>query len=589
MMNHDYRRWHGVSRPGPFYIIRHHHEVPVPSTILQADPMQICRKDVPGILFTLLLPALYVALIGRFGWSDTDDGFILGYAWRVLNGEVPYRDFVSVRPPLSMYLHALWFWLLPERLVYVGARYVYVLQLMLSAVLAMRLVRDQLGKDDRGAGAMPWGLLTLLGFALSAGALTPMPWHTVDGIFFAMLALFLVAKPSRMGLVLGALALFLACMAKQSFYPLIALFVIILLLQKRPTDSLLLVLVVAALGGVFWACLQAQGVWGAFVRQTMGSTTWQDAVNAGVLSYVRLPWRPLLWGCALALVARWVAKRRGWAHAGANDMGVIALVFLLEGAYRYHKRGDWFEAQSLGLAQVLFGLAAMGVVLLFKRGAHERQAAIWLAGLLGIAWCSSISWGFQTPILFATPLVLGAFLLLSRHDGLLGTAPMGKVAHLGLMAWVALALLPVWHPYRDQIRPKLVCDMGRVSERLSYVVSTQNNCDKLAEALRFATSFQSRPLAFLPAFTLQGYLAGNHNPLPSNWPMLAEMGNDPAAYQRKLDELVHHVVLDQREGDEFSQGSSNGKFFVASVEHVRRHWRLLQRGKFYEVYANPLK
>lgn len=549
--------------------------------------MRIRPEDILRVLFVLAFPALYVALIGRFGWSDTDDGFILGYAWRILNGEVPYRDFVTVRPPLSIYLHSVWFRLFPEHLVFLGGRYVYVLQLLVSACLAMRLARSEILKADGDAAALPWNSLALVGFALSVGALTPMPWHTVDGIFFAVLALSLIARSSWWCVVAGAVALWLACLAKQSFYPLVALCFAILWLLQRRRHALLLLGMMVGLAAAFSGLLVWRGVWEAFDRQTMGATTVKDAIDAGVMAYLRLPVRPLMWGSAIALAARWGTRRCGWAYTGSNDVGIIALVFLLEGSYRYHKRGEWFDVQSLGLAQVLFVLAFVGMVLWFRRGAQARQAAVWLAGLMGIAWCSSISWGFQTPVLFATPLLLGTFLLLTRLGAQTWAGTSSKGVQLGLLGLVLLALLPTWHPYRDGPRPTLVCNMGTVNHRLAHVMSTQDHCDQLAEALGIRESFQGKSMVFLPAFTLQGYLAGVGQALPSNWPMLGELGKDSAAYQKAIDEKVQLVVIDRREGNEFTKGGPNGKFFVPSVVHVRQHWHLVKRERFYEVYANP--
>src|SRR5437868_2870087 len=37
-------------------------------------------------------PLAYFWLIGRYGWSDTDDGFVLASGWRVHLGQTPYRD-----------------------------------------------------------------------------------------------------------------------------------------------------------------------------------------------------------------------------------------------------------------------------------------------------------------------------------------------------------------------------------------------------------------------------------------------------------------------------------------------------------------
>lgn len=63
-----------------------------------------------GVLFGGLGLAFFV-LNAQHAYHPTDDGFILAYTWHVANGEIPYRDFLYVRTPLSPYLH------LPELLL----------------------------------------------------------------------------------------------------------------------------------------------------------------------------------------------------------------------------------------------------------------------------------------------------------------------------------------------------------------------------------------------------------------------------------------------------------------------------------------
>ena len=45
-------------------------------------------------------------LYSPLGFNPTDEGFVLAYSRRVLDGQVPHRDFISIRPAGSAYLHA---------------------------------------------------------------------------------------------------------------------------------------------------------------------------------------------------------------------------------------------------------------------------------------------------------------------------------------------------------------------------------------------------------------------------------------------------------------------------------------------------
>src|SRR5688572_4522327 len=54
----------------------------------------------------ILIGVVIFAAFGRYGFNPTDEGFVNGVAYRVLNGEIPHRDFIWGRPVGSAYLHA---------------------------------------------------------------------------------------------------------------------------------------------------------------------------------------------------------------------------------------------------------------------------------------------------------------------------------------------------------------------------------------------------------------------------------------------------------------------------------------------------
>lgn len=59
-----------------------------------------------GFSFVVGISVIMHLLFSRFGFALSDDGFILGYSRRILEGQVPYRDFINIRTVLSAYLHA---------------------------------------------------------------------------------------------------------------------------------------------------------------------------------------------------------------------------------------------------------------------------------------------------------------------------------------------------------------------------------------------------------------------------------------------------------------------------------------------------
>lgn len=47
------------------------------------------------LLFWIIVLA-YAFFYAPYGSNDTDGGFITAYAWRVMQGDLPYQDFIYV-------------------------------------------------------------------------------------------------------------------------------------------------------------------------------------------------------------------------------------------------------------------------------------------------------------------------------------------------------------------------------------------------------------------------------------------------------------------------------------------------------------
>ncbi|MBN1406002.1 MAG: hypothetical protein JW946_05730, partial [Candidatus Omnitrophica bacterium] len=57
------------------------------------------------ILFLIVVPAAAHLLFSYMGFNLTDDGVLLAGCRRILEGEIPHRDFISIRPAGSYILH----------------------------------------------------------------------------------------------------------------------------------------------------------------------------------------------------------------------------------------------------------------------------------------------------------------------------------------------------------------------------------------------------------------------------------------------------------------------------------------------------
>ena len=514
-------------------------------------------------------PLAYFWLIGRYGWSDTDDGFVLASGWRVHLGQTPYLDFLDVRPPVSAWLHSLWFLVLPRELVFAGARFGAIVQVWTSSLIGTAAVlRAREGADERPSAMLP---VALSGFLASAAAFTPMPWHTTDGVMFcAAGCALIVARRGALPAGLAGALLLLGLGTKQSFYPMAPLALAFLAVQRRWIEAGVMAAVMAAGVGLFAGWLAAHGALEAFLSQTSTRTGAGFIWTAGVDGYLRMGLGFAgLAGAVLAAV--WLGakalRRRLTPLMAALIVGALAL-----GAYglRMRDQQGWINASTLGFPHALFLAAA---ALAAWRASTPKSRTEGLASLLflGLAWCSSLSIGFPTPLLFISPILA---VLAPRA----GVAPRWAMA----AAAAAFAGLAALHPYEDlDGRSGAHCSLAHVEPTLAGIVSGPITCRKLAEYERFRRAFPGS-FVTLPALAEGHALLGLPSPIAADWPTLAEDAGQSARLIGEADARVRWVLVERLQAS-----AAAGDQLMPLYDHVRASWRPVATGEFYAVFENP--
>src|ERR1039457_6609581 len=87
-------------------------------------------------LIPILIAVVYFVVFGRYGYSDTDDGFMTGFVWRVFNGATIYKDFIYVRTPLTPLIHAGIMHLVPLNYYIVSERALFYITVLFYSYLA---------------------------------------------------------------------------------------------------------------------------------------------------------------------------------------------------------------------------------------------------------------------------------------------------------------------------------------------------------------------------------------------------------------------------------------------------------------------
>lgn len=536
-------------------------------------------------VFAVLIPLAYAALYAPYGMDSTDFGYFYGHAQRILHGERPYLDFIYSKPPFSLYWHALWLRLTPANLAVLGGKLGFLAEMLGAAWLsALTLYRVF---DFR---ALPLPLLATLGFVYGVHTFPPMPWHTADGVLFGAGCLYAAAAglPWLAGL-LGAAVILI----KQSF-----LFVPVaaacLALSLHSGRQALYVLLAAGAGmaaafGVLWT----SGAWEPFLAMTTGGLSLAEALEAGILIYLRqnltIPAAALaLWGAA-ALLCR---KRAP---------GLVPIYFMALAVWYVRTALSGREWIGFGASWPTLLLVLGGAAVLFPRrlinpllrplppterasGLLAARGSVTLGALLLLAWSTGISGGYKIPAFCSTPLLFAALLLHVRLGGKAAAAAWTALI-CGLIMFRVGYEFPYVFPQRPMPRSSLTLHAGTVFPALSGVLVDRRMYDTLSELKALRAAYGPR-YKTLPAFPLAYMLTGDRPALPAEWLQDWEIaGQTEAIYDLLVQRDI--VVFFERDQLETVAPDNYARTRYTVPARVRREWEQIDGTEHFAVFRRP--
>jgi len=479
-----------------------------------------------AVLGALCLPLL--ALEWNHGHYLMDDGFILAFGWRIWNGEVPYRDFIFHKTPLSLYLHSLWL-LLPDNLPYIAARFGFYMQMFVTAFLPSAWAVRSGYVSGKLSSLAVIGILFLFSFH----NFPPMPWYTIDANLFSTIELVLLLKSiegatkrqqATFGL-LSAICFVLAFLSKQNYAVLFLLFFgtfSFFAWRRHQSLSTVIPSVVASAITLLVAglLLVGSGAWIDFVNQLLTLTT------ASAFREILLPWliAPLLnwkfWVCALmiAVFALSSTSKLGELRpAVGTGLALIpfALMLYLARLFQHETQiGFWFFwCTTILVLTSTFQLRA-------KSSPREWTWAVYCWGTLLISFASSISYGWITPMLAAYGPIYAYHL--ER------LAPRGR-DHVSLQVFATMVLgftFSVFvvarqtNLFTEQARSTQTYNLGDIYPRLEGVYSHRQIYEdylQLNQITAAAAERFQRPVVVMPNFPLFYFLEGKRNSMTVDW------------------------------------------------------------------------
>ncbi len=522
---------------------------------------------------------LFFSLFGNFGLDTTDRGFIPGLAYRIISGQVIYKDFFYVRPPVSPYLHSLEMLLFPANLELVAYRFVYYLFIWLTVYWTIKSLMRFFDFEEMGIS--PW-LLASIGFLFSVGNNMVGPWHTVDGLFFSALGFYWLSRKAEIwNISLGLFCLGLAALCKQPFAVVaIAGFGFSLFhygFKKAGIAAGIALGVAIAFFAIIELILTPDfSFYTLMMDQILGSTKLSDLKWAGILLYVRPTALAFGLGFGLWLLLKKVLKSKflGMTMAIYFFAGMAAIVL---GMAFMSYQADHFIKPHLGFYHALNG-AAMLACLIMLFGKHKNGAAFLLL-MLSASWAGGISWGFPYPVYYSTPAIFVGVFLLAKPFGY--SFPKFYLPSLLGISLIGMLMLNLY-VYADGPRKDISYDAGALFPELSHIHTSKENYQEFAE-FKALQAKHGDHFTVLPGFTFAHYLTHTTPIVP------VDLGHDAElSKHRGVDHMIHDLqyskayVLAHRK--ELSHATSEGNYRCSTLAFVLDNWELVDSSKAFYVY-----
>ena len=135
-------------------------------------------RSVAALAFLTLAPLIAHALYSSLGFNPAHEGVVLSAARRLLDGQMPHRDFVYLRPALSPLLHLPIVWLGGERMVWI-TRLCNWFQLAVMAWVWVAIINRQLKASLNVLSTLALAVIALI---FSASTFLTLTWHVLKGL-----------------------------------------------------------------------------------------------------------------------------------------------------------------------------------------------------------------------------------------------------------------------------------------------------------------------------------------------------------------------------------------------------------------------
>lgn len=573
-----------------------------------------------GLLF------YYIDYVEKEGFNPSDDGVVLAQSFRIINGEIPHKDFIAIRPVFSGILHSIHFFI-PAPLE-ISARWFTMIQYFIYSFVWIYILLKILNIKIRNRFAFLAISLSigLFSFLLNLNKYNLFPWTTVDAIFLSVFGFMFLFTTTRIQqnkskkllyTIAGLFFISLAAITRQSFV-LIACFVFLAVTYKGFKSKKYLNTVFALILGssplwAYFIFLINHDALQLFLQQMTGRT---ELVETGFIQYLKSFIKAKLFILNLATICLFIfifLKNKTWLYnkktmilSEKQRRSAIAVVLFYNVAAIIFS--FWhFINKSMDIWSVPFELFwilfVISILAYFTIPLLFRQKAIIVIGLL-LAWSSSISLGDNTPIftsgIIASQIfVLSAFLI-SRYNLRFAVSRLisKKVVLFSIIITMSFTVVSIYGQqqvnYRDKKSSELTACLCSVSEEFGTIKTNKNTLDYYADFINLYQNFPGMKNNFvmIPNNAIMYPIMNSKNPFPLDWMQPDEYRGSEKYLDKKIEETIDlkniYLVVDIYNSKEmaFNLTPLNLKPYKYLAHFKNRFIEIPVKSKFFKIYKS---
>lgn len=327
-------------------------------------------------LLFILPPLFYIIFLCIYGIDRIDSGFVLSFVGRLDIGQTIYKDFDLVRPFGNVIFWDLLLKIIPKDSEYllIIARLIFILESLAIAYFLTKI-------------AKPVSSITtffVLTFILFIHHFNLMPWHTVDGIFLGIIAIYLCQKKHFLSAIILTL---ITASTKQSFYifAILSIFLNLCLIiknnykiEKKDICLSFIFLLIISLIIYKYSLLDNFAL---FLKQTNSSSSLRQLYQAGLKAYFFSSWYSNIAFFILLVFVYFYNGNRFKKFLFYVSAFALAIGYLLPLIPR-------LPNNYTNLLFVYFFI----LFIKYKKSDHIGYL------IFILSWCSSLSWGYNSPI-----------------------------------------------------------------------------------------------------------------------------------------------------------------------------------------------